>query len=201
MRAPFRQQISDYDCGPVSMLNALSYLFDRKEIPPFVVHQIYKDCLDYDSSRGTSIRAIKDLGFWLKHYKEEGYKKFAVETKFISGSQVHLQKNSKIIRCINSNGVALLCVHSSRNNWHYIIGFQYEGGWLHCYDPSPRSKRFISNDAVQFDLSAGQQEPNLRIHCDWLEKNFNKAKNPDDRKYILGNIDDRECLLLNRIRP
>lgn len=63
----------------------------------------------------------------------------------------------------------------------------------------PRTKRFINNDAVQFDLSAGRQEANLRIHCDWLGKNFNRAKHPDDLKYILGDIDDRECLLLNRI--
>ncbi|KAF0221147.1 MAG: hypothetical protein FD174_645 [Geobacteraceae bacterium] len=200
MKVPFRQQVSEYDCGPTSLINALSYLFDRREIPPFVVHRVYKDCLDIESSRGTSSRAIQDLGFWLSHYKEKRYKKFAVESKFISGDQVHLQKNSKILQCINSDGAALMIVHSSRNNWHYIIGLRSEGGWLHCYDPSPRSKRFINSDAVQFVDTTGQQDPNLIIRCDWLDKNFKKTKDSDERKYVFGSVNDRECLLLNRIR-
>lgn len=201
MKVPFRQQVSDYDCVPTTFINALNYLFIRAEIPPFIVHRVYKDCLDIEASRGTSRRAIQEVGYLLNNYRDKRYGKFAVESQFICGAQVHLRQNSRIIRCIDAKGVALLCVHSSRNFWHYVLGLRFEGGWLHCYDPSPRTKRFVNNDAVQFDLSASQQEANLRIRCDWLEKNFYRAKHPDDRKYILGGIDDRECLLLNRIRP
>jgi hypothetical protein len=92
-----------------------------------------------------------------------------------------------------------MCVHSSQNNWHFILGFQTEGKWLHCYDPYPHSKRFIKNDAVEFVSSSGNQEPNLRIRFDWLEKDFDKIDDYDERKYVLGSFDDRECLLLNRI--
>jgi hypothetical protein len=200
VKVPFRQQASETDCVPTSLINALSYLFDRREIPPFVVHRVYRDCLDIESSRGTSSRAIQDIGFWLNHYKEKRYKDFAVESKFLTGEQVHLRRNSKIIRCINSNGAALLRVHLNRDVWHCILGFRSEGGWLHCYDPAPHSKRFINNDAVQFATTTGQQEPNLRIRFDWLEKDFDTTKNTDERKYVFGCHDDRECLLLNRIQ-
>lgn len=199
MKVPFRQQASDYDCVPTTFINALNHLFIRAEIPPFIVHRIYKDCLDIEASRGTSRRAIQEVGHLLNHYRDIRYGKFALESQFLWGTQVHFKQHSKIIRCINSNGAALLCVHSSRNNWHYILAFHYEDRWLYCYDPSPRTKRFLDNGAVQFDLSAGQQEANLRIHCEWLEKSFNNAKHSNDRKYTLGDIDDRECLLLNRI--
>lgn len=198
---PFRQQASDYDCVPTSFINALSYLFHRKEIPPFVVHRIYKECLDLDSSRGTSSRAVQDLGFWLRNYKEKGYDKFSVEAVFIRGRHVHLRESSKIINCFNVNGVALLCVHSSRNNWHYMLGLRRQGEWLECYDPSPRSKKFIANDAVKFIETSRHQEPNLLIRLDWLDKNFHKAKSPDELKYILGSTNDRECLLLTRVKP
>jgi len=60
--------------------------------------------------------------------------------------------------------------------------------------------RFINNDAVQFISTTGHHEPNLKIRMDWLDKEFNQAVTPDDHKYILGDYDDRECLLLNRIR-
>lgn len=200
MKVPFRQQASDYDCGPTSLINALCYLFDRKDIPPFVVHQIYKDCLDLDDSRGTSSRTIQDLGFWLRHYREDRYARFAVDSEYICGSQVHLRQNSKIIRCLNASGAALMIVRSSRNNWHYIIGIRTEGDWLHCYDPSPRSQRFINNDAVQFVAASGQQEPNLIIRCDWLDKNIKNTNKPDELKYVFGCVTDRECLLLKRKR-
>lgn len=31
MKSPLRYQISDYDCGPTSMLNAVSFLFEREQ--------------------------------------------------------------------------------------------------------------------------------------------------------------------------
>ena len=201
MKVAFRQQASEYDCVPTTFINALSYLFDRGEIPPFVVHRIYKDCLDIDYSLGTSRRAIKDLGFWLSNYKEESYDKFAVESKFIRGSQVHLKENSIIIRCINAQGTALMRVHLSHNDWHYILGFRLDGEWLYCFDPLPRSKRFINNGAVQFIENTGPQDANLRIRCEWLDKVVSKTEKSDEDKYVLGRNDHRECLLLNRIHP
>jgi hypothetical protein len=200
MKMPFRQQVSEYDCVPTTLINALCYLFDSREIPPFVVHRVYKDCLDIESFRGTSGRAVQDLGFLLTNYKDKSFKKFAVEAKFLSGDKVHLRRNSKIIRCINSNGVAMMCVHLSRNVWHYILGLRSEGGWLYCYDPAPHTKRYINNDAVEFIATTGKQDPNLRIRFDWLEKDIKKTKNSDERKYIFGCHDERECLLMNRIQ-
>lgn len=200
MRVPFRLQASEYYCVPTTIINALSYLFDRREIPPFVVHRVYRDCLDGEAARGTTTRAIQELGFWLSSYREKRFKSFAIESKFISGDQVHFRRNSKIIRCLDSQGVALLCVHSNRNSWHYILCLRSEDGWLHCFDPNPHTQRFIKNDAVQFVATVGQQKPNAIIRIDWVEKDFEQAQLPDERKYVFGNIDNRECLLLNRVR-
>lgn len=201
MKVPFRQQASEYDCVPTTVINALSYLFSRRELPPFIVHRVYKDLMDIESSRGTSSRAIQDLGYLLNNYREKRYEKFVVDSKFIWGAQVHLRQNSKIIRCLDANGAALICVHSNRGSWHYILAFRYDGEWLHCYDPFPRSKRFlVNNDAVKFIETTGHQDPNLFIRCDWLEKDFDKTDHFDERKYVFGGHDDRECLLLNRIQ-
>jgi len=201
MKVPFRQQLSGYDCVPTTLINGLSYLFSREEIPPFVVHRVYKESMDIEAFRGTSSRAIQELGFLLSNYQEKRYKKFAVEAEYLCCNQVHLRQNSKIIRCLNANGVALLCVHTTDNNWHYILGFKLEGEWIHCYDPYPRTKRFINHETVKFMITTGQHEPNLIMHIDWLDKSFRKAKDFNGRKYILGQIDDRECLLLNRLHP
>jgi hypothetical protein len=34
MYIPFHYQVSEYDCVPTAMVNAISYLFPKKEIPP-----------------------------------------------------------------------------------------------------------------------------------------------------------------------
>ena len=46
MKNPLRYQISEYDCGPTSLLNAISFLFEREEIPPEVIRNIMLYCLD-----------------------------------------------------------------------------------------------------------------------------------------------------------
>ena len=71
MKNPLRYQISEYDCGPTSMLNAISYLFEREEIPPEVIRNIMLYCLDcYNEERvagkcGTSTAAMMFLSNWL----------------------------------------------------------------------------------------------------------------------------------------
>ena len=42
MKSPLRYQISDYDCGPTSMLNAVSFLFEREQIPPELIRNIMR---------------------------------------------------------------------------------------------------------------------------------------------------------------
>ncbi len=200
MKVPFRQQISEFDCVPTTIINGLSYLFHRSEIPPFVVHRVYKECLDIESHRGTSSRAVQELGFLLSNYQEKRYRKFAVAAEYLQGDQVHFKRKSKIIRCLNAKGAALLCVHTAKGNWHYILALRLEDDWLHCHDPFPPTKQFINNDAVRIIQKCGQQEANLIIRMDWLKKNFEDAQDLAGRKYILGNMEDRECLLLNRIQ-
>ena len=64
------------------------------------------------------------------------------------------------------------CVCIQLVDRHYILAFRFEDGCAVIVTiPSPRSKRFIDNDAVQFTEPTGHQDPNLRIRSDWLENN------------------------------
>ena len=40
MKTPLRYQMSEYDCGPTAMLDAVSFLFEREEIPPEIIRNI-----------------------------------------------------------------------------------------------------------------------------------------------------------------
>ena len=40
MKNPLHYQLSDYDCGPTSVLNAVAYLFEREDIPPEILRNL-----------------------------------------------------------------------------------------------------------------------------------------------------------------
>lgn len=78
MKSPLRYQISDYDCGPTSMLNAVSFLFEREQIPPELIRNIMLFSLDAFSpdgafgKSGTSCTAMMFLSNWLSGFGQAG---------------------------------------------------------------------------------------------------------------------------------
>ena len=72
MKTPLRYQISEYDCGPTAMLDAMSYLFARELIPPEVIRNIMLYSLDcyntegVSGKSGTSCAAMMFLSNWLR---------------------------------------------------------------------------------------------------------------------------------------
>ena len=110
MLTPFQYQVSEYDCVPTSLINAISFLFHRKEIPPMVIRHIYLYCLDTVGRNarfgigGTSKYAVRLVGNWLNSYR---MKSFAVRTKFIDKEAVKIDKEGKINQCLEEDGVAL----------------------------------------------------------------------------------------------
>lgn len=51
-KTPLDYQITEYDCGTTSILNAVRYLFKRKEIHPIVYKEIMRHTLDVTNNKG-----------------------------------------------------------------------------------------------------------------------------------------------------
>ena len=87
MKNLLNYQTSEYDCGPVTLLNGIRYLFDREEIYPDMVKFIMLYCMDsYNEAgeickRGTSPAAMNYIASWLNHFSE--VKKFPLHCDFI----------------------------------------------------------------------------------------------------------------------
>jgi hypothetical protein len=58
MYSPFNYQISEYDCVPTAINNGISFLFQRKEIPPMVIRHIYL----YENNINLHIRVVGNGG-------------------------------------------------------------------------------------------------------------------------------------------
>lgn len=78
MKSPLRYQMSEYDCGPTTMLNGISYLFPRESISPEIIRNIMLYSLDsyggegIMGKRGTSSAAMMFLSNWLNGYGKIG---------------------------------------------------------------------------------------------------------------------------------
>lgn len=96
MKVPLRFQVTEFDCGTVSLLNAFSYLFERKEIPAELVRAIHLYTLDCHDDKGniggggTSREAINKLTHWITRYANEH--KFNVKCERLEKDQVNLDK-------------------------------------------------------------------------------------------------------------
>ena len=71
MKIPLHYQVSNYDCGPISLVNALCVLFEREDIPPELIRNIMLYCLDCynlqgeEGRSGTSRLAMMYLSNWM----------------------------------------------------------------------------------------------------------------------------------------
>ena len=101
MKNPLHYQISEFDCGPTSMLNAISYLFNREDIPPEIIRNVMLYCLDCYSAEGvpgqsgTSRMAMMFLSNWLNEFGKIG--RLSVNSAYLSGEDdriFYIIKNS-----------------------------------------------------------------------------------------------------------
>lgn len=197
MYVPLNYQVTEYDCVPVAFINAVSYLFERREIPPMVIRHIYAYSLDTVGpsarlgSGGTSRHAVRLLGHWLGAYK---YRHFSVTTRFLEGDDVHLRDDSPVVGCLQDDGVALCDIRLGDREEHYVMAIREEEGWLHCFDPYYRTLlRGLRHHVRIIDNPDGRQA-NLMIERDWMDQEDARLR------FCLGPLPMREALLIWRNR-
>lgn len=198
MKAPLRLQVSDYDCVPTSFVNALAYLYERREIPPTVLQRVYMLCLDCmfhtnEQGHGTSDLAIEFISGWLSEFRSAKFPTFKVNAEYVANEQLHLGPGNKLSTCLNSGGVGVLSVTHFDGYWHQILALAIKDRWLYAFDPLPIAKRQREGH-YEFLSPDGPHAPNLRVHYDWL------GKNSDKQPFRLGLNSQRGCVLIRRTK-
>ena len=189
MKNPLSYQITEYDCGPTTLCNALSYLYDREEIRPEVIKFIHLYCMDcFDAcgepcKNGTSPFAMVFLANWLNHFSQ--MKKWPVRCEVLTGDEVFLGQSSRIIAALQQGGVAAVRLHLECE--HYVLLTGAGEGTVDVFDP------YYWPDACHDPrVEAVHCQPtrmNRRIHWDV----FNEE---GMEHYNMGPKPRRECVLL-----
>jgi len=119
------------------MQNAISFLFEREEIPPEVLRNIMLYCLDCYSSEGvpgksgTSCAAMMFLSNWLNSMGDLGI--LPVKSRYLSGKEVYLGNESYVNDALRRGGAVVLRLFS--DEWHYVLLTGEDGEHVYMFDP------------------------------------------------------------------
>ena len=189
MKIPLHYQISDYDCGPTSILNAISLLFEREEIPPEIVRNIMLYCLDCHGNDGipgklgTSCSAMMFLSNWLDNFGKQGL--LPVSSSYISREKVYIGQNSLINDTLIRGGAVVARLFY--DEWHYVLITGIKGNNLLLFDPYYREEAF-DDESIKIVLDK-PFEYNRIVPASY----FNNDK---EELYSFAGIDTREAVLL-----
>jgi len=137
MKIPLRYQISEYDCGPTALLNGVSYLFPRAEVPPEIIRSVtlYSlDCYGMDGAAGkagTSRMAMMYLANWLEGFSRAA--KFPLSCQYISGQAVHVGAHSYVNDAVARGGAAVVRLFYEVEHYALITGASADR--IYLFDP------------------------------------------------------------------
>ncbi len=137
MKNLLNYQTSEYDCGPVSVLNGIRFLFDREDICPDMVKFIMLYGMDTcnevgeTGKYGTSPAAIAFIGDWINLFAKS--RNFPIRCGFYSGKDVTLTSGSPIIDALERGGVVV--VYLFLGVGHYVLLTGIENDRVLLFDP------------------------------------------------------------------
>lgn len=192
MKNPLHYQLSEYDCGPTAMLNAISFLFEREEIPPEIIRNIMLYSLDcYGSGgapgkAGTSRMAMMFLANWLDGFGRAS--EFRISARYVSGKAVHIGQESQICDALVRGGCAVVRLFYEVE--HYVMLSGMAGDRVKVFDPwyVPVDSQEFSGTGVAL-VSDHPQEYNRLVPASFFNREGREL-------YALGSYQDREAVLL-----
>lgn len=123
MKNLLNYQSSEYDCGPVSIINGIRFLFEREEIYPEIIKFIMLYCMDtYNETgelckQGTSPSAVTFMADWLNHFGQ--VRNFPIKCSVLSGQEVTITPGSRIMEAIRRGGAVVLRLYLEVP--HYVL--------------------------------------------------------------------------------
>lgn len=189
MKSPLRYQISEYDCGPTTLLNAITFLFEREEVPPEIIKNISLYSLDTFNSQGfagrhgTSKIAMMFLSNWLNAYRHTG--QLNISCEYLTAESVYIGETSKINDVLQRGGVVVVRLFYDVE--HYVLLTGMKENHILMFDPYYNIEDFKDTPIILSPDTVFTHNRMVPWEC------FNKE---DTSLYALGAMENREAVLL-----
>ena len=173
------------------MLNAMSFLFSREELPPEILRNTMLYCLDcygkegHPGKSGTSCMAMMFLSNWLDGLGKAGL--LPVSSRYLRGEAVFIGEGSRLNDTLCRKGVAVVRLWFEVE--HYVLMTGVEDEEILLFDPYYQEEAFKGADSpVRIDLA----------HPLWYNRRvpFSFFNCETQELYALGKKEAREAVLL-----
>ena len=191
MKIPLSFQRTSFDCGPTSLMNAISYLFEREEIPAEIIKDIclYSlDCYDEKGNRGqkgTSRSSITLITDWLNDFSKT--KGFNLACEKLVGKEITI---AKLKKCVDTGGVILARLWLDVE--HYVIVTSIDDKDIYIFDPYYLAKDYYEEET---DVRIVFNKPFSHNRIVKIKRFTSTTK----KDFSLGKIENRECVLMKKL--
>ena len=190
-------QTSEYDCGPVTLLNGIRYLFDREEISPEIIKFITLYCMDsYNEDGeifkdGTSPDAVFYMTGWFNHFAKT--KNFPLHCEFSAGESVIIHPGHPVYEALINGGVVALRLFLEIP--HYVLLTGIVNDRVLLFDPYYEEDSSIiedeyASDEIEF-LHDTPKEANRSVSIARLNRT-------SEDFYEMGNRNNRVAMIMYR---
>ena len=196
MKIPLRYQMSEYDCGPTALLNAVSYLFPRQEVPPEIIRSVMLytlDCYGMDGApckAGTSRMAMMYLANWLEGFSRAT--QFPLTCQYLAGRAVYIGTHSHINDALVRGGVAVVRLFYEVEHYALLTGTSKEH--IYLFDPY-----YLAEAEPEF-VRAGIGVTCAHPHSYNRIVPFDCFNRETREIYALGAVENREAVVLFDVR-
>ena len=196
MKIPLRYQMSEYDCGPTALLNAVSYLFPRQEVPPEIIRSVMLytlDCYGMDGApckAGTSRMAMVYLANWLEGFSRAT--QFPLTCQYLAGRAVHIGTHSHINDALVRGGVAVVRLFYEVEHYALLTGTSKDH--IYLFDPY-----YLAEAEPEF-VRAGIGVTCAHPHSYNRIVPFDCFNRETREIYALGAVENREAVVLFDVR-
>jgi hypothetical protein len=154
MKVPLRYQVTEYDCGTTSLVNALAFLYECEELPVELLRAVFNYSIDdfgkdangrpEQGASGTSVEAMGLIAHWVNDFSHTtGFK---IHAKQLLKSQV---TEEAIRHAVRPGSVAVVRVHLSGG--HYVLVTKIKNDKVYVYDPYySDGERYKNNPNIEF---------------------------------------------------
>lgn len=191
MKIPLTFQITEFDCGTTSLLNALLFLFDREEIPVSLLKAIYTYTLDAKGEHGiigeagTSRTALANLINWIMDYVDEN--DFGITAINLEQEKV---TREVIQECLDNNGCVLARCYQDVE--HYVLITKMDDNFTYIFDPYYVDEDYYVKDE-EVAVVLNQPFTHNRL------VKTNRLFSQEHTDFSLMEIEKREVVLINKL--
>lgn len=193
MKNDLISQSSEYDCGPTCLLNAIRFLFEREEIQPGLLKQIWMMGNDTYCEKGrlgchgTSRAAMCYMADWLREYAKGC--RFPVDAMFFCGASAQMAPGTPAWDWIDRGGCAVMRCFADKIPHYVLLTRLLPGGEVGLFDPYDEEPDF--REPGRRVIAGRPREMNRAVRYELLNLE-------DTSDYAMGEPAVRELLLIRR---